>query len=537
LLVAPWALALGGRFSVGDAWEGAVVLVVGVLWFCDERRAVLVGLVAALPSIAVAGSLRPPVNWLGLGVSRTGTPAFETLDVVPTYGPLIERRMGATMLTITAPAPALWRMQTLDYASGSWSVAGPGLPDLPQPAAKPESVSVRVVGLDQGLVAAPGRIVRVRGAGRATRTDGEGVVLTPAPPAGRTYRVEALIVHATAVQLSGDRARLDPRARAYTRVEDPVGPSFSGPFPAWLLEALEAMPSSLKENALAPGVVALARRLARGRPTEWEIVTRVVRYLDGGGRFRYTTDVPTAGAQPLVDFLLRTHAGYCQQFAGAAALLLRLAGVPARVVAGFATGKQIAPDRYDVRDLDAHEWIEVYFGGYGWVPFNPTPAADPVQVAGAVDPLAPAPTSAPHGGADYPLAPVLGAVAIGLAWPLLRRRGRRTRHDCLDAVARRVAGPVGPSTTLVQLRSLLAARIGPRTAAIAEDMNRAQFGPGPSTRMKHPRLRVVLAVLCDLGLFRSAGFWARPAGRSGRTHGAGQLPRTTTGVRANPPGE
>ncbi|HZB48794.1 MAG TPA: transglutaminase-like domain-containing protein, partial [Mycobacteriales bacterium] len=49
------------------------------------------------------------------------------------------------------------------------------------------------------------------------------------------------------------------------------------------------------------------------------------------------------------------------------ALLLRLAGVPARVVVGFATGVPGPDGRFNVRDTDAHAWIEVYFQGYGWV--------------------------------------------------------------------------------------------------------------------------------------------------------------------------
>ena len=96
-------------------------------------------------------------------------------------------------------------------------------------------------------------------------------------------------------------------------------------------------------------------------------------YLLAGGRFRYTTNPPPADPYPLVDFLLRGQAGHCQQFAGAAALLLRLAGVPVRVVVRFATGGRQHDGRFQVRDVDAHAWIEVYFQDYGWVAFTPPP--------------------------------------------------------------------------------------------------------------------------------------------------------------------
>ena len=118
----------------------------------------------------------------------------------------------------------------------------------------------------------------------------------------------------------------------------------------------------------------LSQQLAAGTDSQLEVVRRVEDYLTSG-RFRYTTDVDEPGEDPLLEFLFETHAGYCQHFAGAAALLLRLAGVPTRVVTGFATGKRTGDETYIVRDKDAHAWIEVYFPGFGWVPFNPTPAA------------------------------------------------------------------------------------------------------------------------------------------------------------------
>jgi protein-glutamine gamma-glutamyltransferase len=148
-------------------------------------------------------------------------------------------------------------------------------------------------------------------------------------------------------------------------------------------------------------VAALAHQLAAGARTQWEVVARVHRYLLDGDRFRYTTNLPEAGLFPLVDFLLRDHAGDCQHFAGAAALLLRLAGVPTRVVAGFATGVRQGDGRFEVRDVDAHAWIEVYFQGYGWVAFNPTPAAAQAQIPHPLDPLAPAPAT-PRGGHSGP---------------------------------------------------------------------------------------------------------------------------------------
>jgi protein-glutamine gamma-glutamyltransferase len=62
------------------------------------------------------------------------------------------------------------------------------------------------------------------------------------------------------------------------------------------------------------------------------------------------------------------------------ALLLRMSGIPARVVAGFSPGSfNRDSGEYRVRDLDAHSWVEVFFNGIGWVPFDPTPTQAPAE--------------------------------------------------------------------------------------------------------------------------------------------------------------
>src|SRR6185503_16623675 len=63
---------------------------------------------------------------------------------------------------------------------------------------------------------------------------------------------------------------------------------------------------------------------------------------------------------------------------GAMALLLRMAGIPARVSTGFTSGSLDAKTReFVVRDLDAHSWVEVWYHEIGWVTFDPTPASAP----------------------------------------------------------------------------------------------------------------------------------------------------------------
>ncbi len=88
------------------------------------------------------------------------------------------------------------------------------------------------------------------------------------------------------------------------------------------------------------------------------------------GGFTYNeTPPPFAPEPPLTFFALDSKQGYCQQFAGAMAVMLRMLGVPARVAAGFTSGTYDAEKReWTVTDHNAHTWVEVFFPGFGWLP-------------------------------------------------------------------------------------------------------------------------------------------------------------------------
>src|SRR5207248_1566510 len=90
------------------------------------------------------------------------------------------------------------------------------------------------------------------------------------------------------------------------------------------------------------------------------------------GGFTYSNRPPTTSGPPLVGFVTRTRAGYCQHFAGAMALMLRYLGIPARVAVGFSSGRYDAKRGvWTVTDHDAHAWVETWFRGYGWQPASP----------------------------------------------------------------------------------------------------------------------------------------------------------------------
>jgi transglutaminase-like putative cysteine protease len=97
--------------------------------------------------------------------------------------------------------------------------------------------------------------------------------------------------------------------------------------------------------------------------------------------FRYTLQPPLLGEEPVDDFLFGTRAGFCEHYANAFAVLMRAAGVPARIVAGY-QGGEINPmnGTVIVHQFDAHAWNEVWLAGQGWVRVDPTAAVSPARV-------------------------------------------------------------------------------------------------------------------------------------------------------------
>ena len=131
-----------------------------------------------------------------------------------------------------------------------------------------------------------------------------------------------------------------------------------------------ALPSNVN-----PQVIALARQITAGKTTEYDKAIALQNYLLSK-LFSYSLS-PTfdgAGNTALYNFLFVTRVGYCQQFAGAYAVMARAVGLPTRLAVGFATGTSDGNNTFQVLDSDAHTWPEVYFGPhFGWLPFEPTP--------------------------------------------------------------------------------------------------------------------------------------------------------------------
>jgi hypothetical protein len=125
---------------------------------------------------------------------------------------------------------------------------------------------------------------------------------------------------------------------------------------------------------LPPSVHKIADDLVEGLESPYDKAKAISDYFtDGKHGFSYNLKTAAAdGSDALVAFL-QNKQGFCQQYAAAAGVLMRLAGLPTRVVIGYTHRPADTNGVFTVTTSDAHAWVEVYFSAIGWIPFDPTP--------------------------------------------------------------------------------------------------------------------------------------------------------------------
>lgn len=175
-------------------------------------------------------------------------------------------------------------------------------------------------------------------------------------------------------------------------------------------------------------VLALARDLTASQATEYDQAKAVEAYLR---TLPYSLDVPQPPVSgDIVDvFLFQLKTGYCDYYASAMVVLARAVGIPARIAVGYATGEatQVGPGRisYLITAAEAHTWVEVYFAGVGWVPFEPTAGRPPLDQVEAVLPAG-AEATGPRAGSSagsagsillvWGFVSALGVIVAGVVW-------------------------------------------------------------------------------------------------------------------------
>jgi transglutaminase-like putative cysteine protease len=130
-----------------------------------------------------------------------------------------------------------------------------------------------------------------------------------------------------------------------------------------------------------PRTLALARQWRReaGAGNDAAVVQRALRWITA--EFAYTLETPLLGRNSVDEFLFEQKSGFCEHYSSAFVVLMRAAGIPARVVTGYVGGyRNPVGDYWLVRRSDAHAWAEVWLPRRGWVRVDPTAAIAPERI-------------------------------------------------------------------------------------------------------------------------------------------------------------
>ena len=277
-------------------------------------------------------------------------------------------RLGdAPVMYVRTGAPAYWRGLVFDtYHDGVWTASltdyretQPYVPPRLLPPPPDDNLGTfvqtfRVLRPLPGVINAAYPIQSLYAPVSALREDGYGTFHTPEQlRPGQTYSVVSYLPNLSPAVL---------RAESNDQV---VPGDFTGTYS--------------DTGNMSEAAAQLAQRLTAGATNEFDAVMAVSTYLQI--HYRYSLQLPPvpAGRDPLDWFLFDVKTGYCEQFATAATMLLRSAGIPARLATGYATGDyDPVLNQSVVREHDAHAWVEVYFPEHGWVPVDPTPGVNPL---------------------------------------------------------------------------------------------------------------------------------------------------------------
>jgi len=499
----------------------------------DRRGGVIFACIAAgLVGMIVAPALDQHSPWIDYEAFTRGfTPAHvERFDWTQRYGPLNWPRTGNNVLDVTASPKAwsgeYWKAENLDTFDGAgWVAGGPGTGEG-APVSRStlrrytQTLTVEIRGMQTTqLIAAGTAALPEHLASPALPGTSSGTWISQTTlDTGDTYTVQVYTPHPSAARLARAGESYPPgleqsdltltlpqSAAAGSNPQTVLFPAFGshGVTPRDQSEPDRSDGASAIASSPYAPVYALAQRLARGARTPYAYAQRVMNYLAGNG---YSYDeYPPPTPYPLVTFLLLNRIGYCQQFAGSMALLLRMGGVPARVATGFTTGTyDNATKRWLVSDIDAHAWVEAWFPHYGWITFDPTPPAAPARggraaiTAGqalggsgglsklggrntAAATAAATGTAGSHSSSSFSpaLLAVLGVLAVLLVLALVgwTRTGVRDADALLVELERALARsgrPIADGVTLAALERRF--RTAPQAAAYIRALRMARFG-------------------------------------------------------------
>ena len=131
-------------------------------------------------------------------------------------------------------------------------------------------------------------------------------------------------------------------------------------------------------------VLSLAKQWSESSNNPSQIIKKALQFYNA--EFYYTLKPPSLGKDPIAEFLFDTKRGFCGHFSTSFATLMRAANIPARLVGGYQGGLyNKVGDFYNIRQADAHVWVEVWLENSGWTRIDPTAAIAPNRIENSID--------------------------------------------------------------------------------------------------------------------------------------------------------
>ena len=358
------------------ATAGLALLAASLVFLAMPR---LPGSFVRTPPFSLAGNASPISAFDG-GVTNPGLPADPGDGVIdfssggyPGFSDVVDLRARGRLsdelaFRVRAQQAALWRAEVFDrYEGSAWTITDDETVPLPQDGdglsyAVPDDITSRndASGIDSSKVVQTFYI-------EVTQPN----VLFAASSARQVYFPSA-----------GLRVDAAGSVRSPILLDEGLVYSVISEVPVtdawWLRQAPDRVPQRLERYLQLPHdlpgrVGDLAARITAHRTTVHGRVLGVQSWLRT--KTRYDLDVPRdpEGVEAVDHFLFETRRGYCEQIATSMAVMLRTLGIPTRLVTGYGPGQRNPLTGYfEVKQSDAHAWLEVFYAGVGWVQYDPT---------------------------------------------------------------------------------------------------------------------------------------------------------------------
>lgn len=430
------------RIAVSALWIGTAIVVIAVLrfsharedaaWMGAGRRTIgsvlpatlACATIAALAAAVLAPRLPGATSGALFDTHSQGSDATQVLNPLVDIRSRLINRANVEVFTVQASAPAYWREIALESFDGTQWTPTDGQPlrtadgELANiGSGTPIDQTITISRLGGKLVPAAFAPVSASSPGLLYADDTQTVVVSDPLSSGQVIELTSVRSDPPADQLRLATVSQAPRDELYD------------------------LPSDFPDEARE-----LAADVTAGATNPYDQMVALQNWFRAD--FTYDLSVQAGNSDEALRQFLRIRRGYCEQFSAAFASMARSLGVPARVAIGFTPGELRDDGLYHVYDRHAHAWPEVWFDGFGWISFEPTPGrgepgAENHTGVGAAQDATAATAAGAGGGADQPVATTASTV---VARPVNPEAGTTDTTTTTLAPALTASGDGGSST-------------------------------------------------------------------------------------------